>query len=564
MKIVPKSAQELSAQVLDVYPHFSDYAMSAEQATSLDKQAKELRDKVRTLEPYTQSDEELNPILTEIEEQAKQSGVWQPTEGQESEKRVAHATNRLREYGYSEEVAAIKSLRDLENSGYLKALRNKRYEQERLFKDPLDKYIKAHVLNSDAERKQITLLLERTIDITTVMPEELDKLSQEFPSGNFLYHGSGTEQLIKIIDSGALVNAKALNIAKPEDHNGGQIVKRNSGYEGISWSLNGLDALPGDRYHLAGFVASPETVLKNNEQLAIPSRPAPNEVLQISSNLKVAEFYDAKTQFELYCDRGVLGETNSVFGNLFAIAMHKKGGDHQLQGEPMLYKMGRDFLNEPNYQKKLRDFYTIDDGGKIRLSPDLLQQPDNEIPVAAVWLQAIIDTGRLKETQFANQELQDIIDSINSENVKDLLDLSQQDWQTHEQTLNETEKIVDNIKVPLENMWFVAPRKDTDMWLRVFARSQHKPAGILLYDDEKVRLENFASLHKGDHTELTHELQKAIKPDNDKYIEYSDVLGTEFTNDKRTGNKHQVIAERYLTNRGSIININDKLIVERK
>ncbi|MEI7838685.1 MAG: hypothetical protein WCI37_02760 [bacterium] len=88
-----------------------------------------------------------------------------------------------------------------------------------------------------------------------------------------------------------------------------------------------------------------------------------------------------------------------------------------------------------------------------------------------------------------------------------------------------------------------------------------KPAGILLYDDKKVRLENFASLHRGDHTELTEELQASIKPDNEDYIDYTEVLGTEFSDDMRTGHKHQVIAEKHLANRGTIKTVNGKLMI---
>jgi hypothetical protein len=134
----------------------------------------------------------------------------------------------------------------------------------------------------------------------------------------------------------------------------------------------------------------------------------------------------------------------------------------------------------------------------------------------------------------------------------------------YEHILDEAEKIAGNIEVPVESMWFVAPRKDADMWLKVFAKSQHKPAGILLYDDKKVRLENFASFHRGDHTELTQELQRAIEPDNADYIDYNQVLGTEFTEDMRTGHKHQVIAERHLSKRGSIKKVDGKLMIGRK
>ena len=566
MEISPKSSQEIAAQI-NVDPYISDHSMSIEQARELHRQAQDLKFIVEAMKPYMKSDEELDVRLKEFKNQAEKTGVWQPTKGQGANERITYSIDQFKGYGYSEEEASLKALDILEKNGYLNAIKEKRREQERLFKDPISEYVKNHDLADDIEKEQFQLLLKDTVDLTSLTSDELTRLSHDFPSGNFLYHGSGTEQLIRIIDSGALMNARALyerenKVSQTEDRDT-QLVKRNSGYEGISWSMNGIDALPGDRYHLAGFIAAPEAVLGDNQQLAVPSRPAPNEVLQMSGSIEATKFYDAKTQLELYRDTGIFSEINSVFGNLSALNKWQTETYRQLGNEPMLYKVKNDLLSQPDYQKKLRDFYTVESDGKIRLSSDLLQQTDNDIPVAAVWLQAAIDTGRLSETQFAGQELSEIIAKLNAENVKDLLSLSQQDWQTYEHVLDEAEKMESNIEVSVENMWFVAPRKDASMWFKVFARSQHKPAGILLYDDKKVRLENFASSHRGDHTELTHELQQAIMSDNVDYIDYSRVLGTEFTEDMRAGYQHQVIAERYLSNRSSIRKDNGWLIIEK-
>jgi hypothetical protein len=568
METVPKSPQEMAAQMLDVYPYFSDYAMPEGEATRLGDQAKGLKAEVEGIKPYMLPDEELAPKLEDVKQRATESGVWRADKGEGAVERLAYAVEQKKGYGYTEEEATAGAVKELKRNGYLDAIRDKRKEQERLFKDPISEYIGSHEVEAETEKTEIEMLLERTVDITTLTEAELGKLSHDFPSGNFVYHGTGTEQLVKILDSGVLANAKALYereeaAAIAEGREKGMI-RRNSGFEGVSWSMNGIDALPGDRYHMAGFVAAPEAILSDTMQLAVPSRPAPNEVLQISAEVDASEFYDAKTQFELYRNPGMFGETNSVFDNLFSVSMWEKEENRQFRDEPMLYQAKRGLLAQPVYQDQLRDLYSVDEGGKIRLDPDLLQQIDNEIPVAAVWLQAAIDTGRLKSTQFADKELPAIIDELNGENIKELLGSSRQDWEQYEAVLDEAEKVAGNVEIPVENMYFVAPRKDAEAWLKVMARSQHKPAGILLYDDNKVRLENFASLHRGDHTELTTELQAAIKPDNEGYIDYAEVLGTEFSDDMRTGHKHQVIAEKHLANRGAIKTVNGKLMIERK
>jgi len=568
METVPKSPQEMAAQMLDVYPYYSDYEMPEGEAARLGEQAKGLKAEVEGMKPYMLPDDELAPKLADVKQRAAESGVWRADKGEGADERLAYAVEQKKGYGYTEEEATAGSVSSLKKSGYLDAIRDKRKEQERLFKDPIGEYIEGHKVDNDTEKAEVDKLLERTVDITTLTEAEVAKISHDFPSGNFVYHGTGTEQLVKILDSGSLSNAKALyeredEAAKAEGRDAG-IVRRNSGFEGVSWSMNGIDALPGDRYHLAGFVAAPEAVLADNQQLAVPSRPAPNEVLQISSEIDASKFYDAKTQLELYRNPGMFGESNSVFDNLVSISFWEKEESRQFRDEPMLYQAKRGVLAQPEYQAKLRELYSVTEDGKIRLDPDLLQQVDNEVPVAAVWIQAAIDTGRLKGTQFADKELPIIIDELNGENIKELLGSSRQDWEQSEAILDEAEKAAGNVEVPVESMYFVAPRKDAEAWLKVMARSPHKPAGILLYDDKKVRLENFASLHRGDHTELTTELQAAIKPDNEDYLDYAEVLGTEFSDDMRTGHKHQVIAEKHLSNRGAIKKVNGKLVIERK
>jgi hypothetical protein len=568
METIPKSPQEMAAQLLDAYPYYSDYAMPEGEAARLGEQAKGLKAEVEDARPYMLSSDELASRLDHVKQRATESGVWRADKGEGAEDRLAFAVEQRKSYGYDEGEAIVGALKELKRYGYLDAIRDKRKEQEQTFQEPVVKYIVEHVIDAEAEKKEIDELLERTFDITTLTQADIDQLSTDFPSGNFLYHGTGTEQSVQILDSGVLVNTKALkqreNEAAKAEGRDTDIVRSNSGYEGVSWSMNGIDALPGDRYHMAGFVAAPEAVLDEGTQLAVPSRPSPNEVVQISGEVDAGEFYDAKTQFELYRQAGMLGEVNSVFDNLLSISMWEKEENRSFRYEPMLYEVKRGLLAQPDYQDQLRELYSIDEGGRIRLDPDLSQQVENEIPVAAVWLQAAIDTGRLKGTQFADKELPAIIEELGGENITALLRSSGQDWEHHEAVLDEAEKVAGNVEVPVESMYFVAPRKDAEAWLKVMARSPHKPAGILLYDDKKVRLENFASLHRGDHTELTAELQAAIKPDSEGYIDYAEVLGTEFSDDMRTGDKHQVIAEKHLANRGAIKTVNGKLMIERK
>ncbi len=564
MEITPKSPQELVAQAKDAYPYFGGLSMPEDEVTRLDNHASELKEDIEELTPYTLPDQELASKLAEVQQRAVESGVWRADKGEGSEKRLTFATRKRQEWGYNQEEAATEAAKDLQRNGYLEAIRDQRKEKERLFRNPINEYIGRHQINAETEIQEMNSLLGRTVDIATLTEIERTRLAGDFPSGNFLYHGTGTEQLVKVLDSGVLASGQALHTrearAAEAESRDPEFIRRNSGFEGVSWSMNGIDALPGDRYHLAGFVAAPERVLTSKQQLAVPSRPAPNEVLQISDEIEANEFYDAKTQFELYGSVGMFGETNSVYNNLLAASKWKAEGQSKPSEEPMLYRARRGVLSQKNYREKLRELFSVDDNGVIQLDPDLLQQVDDEIPVAAVWLQAAIDTGRLKDTEFTSKDVLTIIGQLDEENVKELLRISHQDKQKYEEIIDENESHAENIEVPVESMYFVAPRKDAEAWLKVIARSDHKPAGILLYDDKKVRLENFASSHRGDHVELTEELRSAIEP-GEGYIDYSQVLGSEMRDDMRAGYKHHVIGDKHLQNRRSIKKAGDELVI---
>lgn len=563
MEIINKSPQELAAQAINSYPSYGNSDMPEIDSKRFEAQTTELRSELENIEPLTLSDAELTGVLDEMLADTKASGALDPTKGQGAEVRKQYSFEKFKNYGYSDEVAKKESLKNLSHKGYVNAVRYYRKTKERAFKDPVTEFIENTPITAHEEEAQIGSLMEKMIDISTITPKERDKISQDFPSGNYVYHGTGTEQLIKILDSGELVSSSILHEREKQaaDKAGRtrEPTYNNSGYEGISWSMNGIDALPGDRYHMAGFVVAPETILDEETQLAIPSRPAPNEVIQIPASIDAADYYETKTQFELYRDVG-LGESNSVFGNLLAINRWEDKDKRPYFGKPLLYLAKEEFLSKPGFEDKLRGLYNIDENNSIRLSPDLLQQNGESIPPAAVWIQAAIDTNRLKNTPLEGKDLARIIDNLDKDSISNLLSIAREDWRPHEEKLDNTEDKCEGVSISVKDMYFVAPRKDARHWLKVLSRSAHKPAGIMLYDDKKIRLENFATLHRGNHSELSEELSSVITP-KEEYIDYNKVLGSEFTDDMRTGSKHHVIAERHLMNRRNIKNIDGKLVL---
>ncbi len=484
-------------------------------------------------------------------------------------------------HNYLEEIIQILNSNTPEDvriwQEYIEELRRWRLNHEEEIRSQFNQFLEQHPLDPDLERIRIAELRRLIVDPDD--PEALDHLRQNFPSGNFVYHGTKFGRVIEILTSGYLKNVKALK----ETH--GENVPNNAGYEGISWSLNNIKALPGDRFHLAGFLGSPEKILDPNQKFTIPSRPAPFELVQINRDIEPNEFYDFNIQNRIY--RHVsLGDSNSVASNLVKVANFENKNTSKSDSIPMLIKFLNEHLDDQKLARELRKFYQIrtKDGqlkrfqekgenfnnsdSTVRLSEALLQQ--NEIPVAAVWIQALIDTGRINnDLDFQGlttvraivQRMPGKKNPLKEEFFKEIAYLNRL-WE-------EQERKITPIQVPVSKLYLVVPKHDLEKYLRILARCEPStwPKGIIVYDNRQIRLENFISLHTGDHATLTQWLQNLIPPGTpaEGYIDYcSTFLGKPKISPKdRTGYRNNAIKDSIIHERPSIIVNNGRLIIRQ-
>ena len=460
---------------------------------------------------------------------------------------------------------------------YIEELRQWRLNHEKAIRSQFNQFLEQHPLDPDIERIRIAEL--RRLIVEPDNPEALDHLRQNFPSGNFVYHGTEFRKVIKILTSGYLKNVKALK----ETH--GKYVPNNSGYEGISWSLNHeIEALPGDRFHLAGFLGSPEKILDPNQQFTIPSRPSPSELIQINGDIEPNEFYDLNIQIEIYRRSSLDGESNSVASNLLSVANFESKNTSEDDSIPMLIKFLNEHPDDQELAQELRKFYQIriKDGqlkrfgenfnnsdSTVRLSEALLQQ--NEIPVAAAWIQALIDTGRinnypdfqgLTSVREIVQKMPGKKDPLKEEFFKEMNYLNPL-WE-------EQERKITSIQVPVSKLYLVVPKHDLEKYLQVLARCEDStwPKGIIVYDNRQIRLENFASLHIGDHATLSQWLQNLIPPRTpaEGYIDYCPTfLGKpKISLEDRAGYRKHVINDSIIPERPKITVNNGRLKLHTK
>ena len=430
------------------------------------------------------------------------------------------------------------------------------------------------------------------IDMTKT-PE--GKLSSEFPSGVYLFHSAREANLKEIFDSGAIMNAGALyeqnrenlrarleSEGKSEEEIekvlGGMGIVRNSGQEGISWSSNGIDALPGDAGHIAGFVAAPELVL-GDSKLVVPSRPAPYELLQVSEGVDGREFFKAKKQFEVWgYKEAPISEKSSVDSGL--MYLYQDNTEARKPENERNQFLKRSLMSEFAEKgglpvEELRGHFRILEDGHVELDEQLHQQKfgENYLPPAAVWLQAMIDKGMFKSDKFKNTPLEgsDFEGMDVSEIIKETRNNDSLLFYTLFHARKESERYLEKydeelekakpVKATVESMYFVTNKKDLGMWMDEIEKSGHYPMGILLYDDEKVVNPNFASVEKGDHAELANEIGRAVGADGDFW---QSEMGMDVENLPRAGSRDQVLREEAVKFDTEIKAKDGKLVFDKK
>lgn len=380
---------------------------------------------------------------------------------------------------------------------------------------------------SEEEWQRVESLREKVVDLTEVAP---GALAEEFPSGKYLYHGSTVSKIEKIFKTGGLKNGVALLEDDPEV----SAMSLNSGFEGISWSMNGIDALPGTRGHMAGFLSAPENLL-GDTRLVIPSRPAPYEVLQVGKKINPKELYVMKNQLETWGDGSIsFGEKNNVDSNLMWMLMYKEGD--KFAGNSTVYNFKGD-MSETALQK----YYTLDDQGNLTWDEDLYQK--SEVPPALPWIQSLIDRDIFTKNGFEGLDnVQEVLDYAKTDGdfIRSLIATER----TVAKPLDEQYgKMLDDasaVRVSIDKMYFVASHQDLEDWLKVMARTGVEPKGILLYDDDQVVMENFASRFEGNHKELSREIGRAVDVDDSFW---KNEMGLDPESTPRSGYRGQVLLE---------------------
>ena len=107
-------------------------------------------------------------------------------------------------------------------------------------------------------------------------PELLKTIRDMFPSGNFLVHGTSVGGALSVAgDSDGQLKSVA------EQGKTNEKARGKGGFMGISFSFNGVRALPGTWRHMCMFVTSPELALRDGQQKLVVPYYAASQELQL-------------------------------------------------------------------------------------------------------------------------------------------------------------------------------------------------------------------------------------------------------------------------------------------
>ena len=244
------------------------------------------------------------------------------------------------------------------------------------------------------------------------------------------------------------------------------------------------------------------------------------------------EFFETKKQVEVWGDRSAsFTDKASVDANLIFLGM-----DNRFSKSLLKEYVGRGGKSA----EELREHFSVDENGKVKLDEQLYQQrfDENFVPPAAVYIQSLIDRGKINPQGGVNE----MIELMKGDQELRMMMVREARGESEEvlQKYNEEWEKAKGIELPISEMYLVSSHADLDAWTRILAKAGQKPKGILLYDDKQVVLPNFASAYKGNHDELTREVDGAVKANKDFWRQE---MGMDVESLERAGSQGQVLRE---------------------
>jgi len=443
--------------------------------------------------------------------------------------RTQEAEKVAKEVGYDEQRVR-QSLTDMANSDpdeyghFVYALRKDIQSNEAQVAESFSKFSVEHPETAESQARKEELK-KRVISLgdETVIGEELSQgLRDVFPSGNYLVHGTSVEGgLALAADKDGKLKSVA-EIRKTDEK-----FKGKAGFMGVSFSYDGVGALPGTWRHMTMFVTSPELALKEvDKKLVVPYYAANKELQLVGSSYdrNVATYVDSTMDF--------LGLSN-IMGNKGVIhdfieletPYNTTAGDTPIERD--IKRLKADEIKPEDISGQ----YEVVEG-KFKINPSAMEGQISEGTIWADYLLRYSEEGRKLGKTLADVTPQELVE-LHIKTKEDVREI-----------VRDVERVADVMTegsaaaVDIEDTVMFIPRGDVDKWLDVFSRTGKAPRAFVTFSPtEGPKVPNWKTPEgEWDKAEnVVNGLMQKIGV-GQPTLPFSEVMGKEVTEADLTGN----------------------------
>lgn len=422
---------------------------------------------------------------------------------------------------------------------FVYSLRRNIRENEKQVGEALDGFFSANP-ESEETRVKRKGLETRVIRNNEASPELAQELRELFPSGNYLVHGTSVEGALSVAGDGGGAIKSVAEIRKNDEK-----FKGKGGFLGVSFSYDGVRALPGTWRHMTMFSTSPEKALGDNKKLVVPYYAADRELQLVGTSYDRNLAVYVESTLDFYGLKNLIGGGGVIsdFAEMESPYEYKKG---ETPIESDLNKLANGELKAEDVSSK----YQVTDG-KLSVVPDITEQD--------VSLGLMYSDYLLKHTP----EGRELGKSIENATPQELLDLYNKTIYRGREIIADVERASEVLNdsmatsVDIEDTVMFVPEGDVDKWLNVFSRTEKAPKAFVAFSpQEGPRVPNW-KLPEGDWEKAEQTIEKTLNMAGvqEPSIPFPQVTGKEITD-------NEIIGERIRHLKWDAIKDSQELVME--
>ena len=386
--------------------------------------------------------------------------------------RTQEAERVAKEVGYDNQsvrqrLADMVSADPEEYGHFVYALRKDIQSNEDQVAESFNKFLAEHPENavSQARKEELRKRVISLGDEAVASGELTQGLKDVFPSGNYLVHGTSLEGGLAVA---ADKDGKLKSVA--EIRKTDEKFKGKAGFMGVSFSYDGVGALPGTWRHMAMFVTSPELALKDGDKkLVVPYYAANKELQLVGSNYdrNVATYVDSTMDFfglsNIMGNKGVIHDFIEL-----ETPYNTTAGNTPIEKDLKRLKAGEIKPEDITGQYEVVE-------GKFKINPSAME---GQISEGTIWADYLLKYS--EEGRKLGKTLADVTPS-------ELVGLHKKTKEDVRGIVRDVERVADVMtggsaaSVAIEDTVMFIPRSDVDKWLDVFSRTGKAPRAFVAF-----------------------------------------------------------------------------------